>query len=218
MILNGELKPDQPVSQLAIGRKLGVSATPVREAIRLLSAEGLLVSEHNQRARVAPLNVQDLEAIYSARVTGEAVGIAMTVRSLRPEQLKALDESLASLHAAAEQDDLEVWTEVHARFHKQLIGGANPFQAELLASLFDRSERYRRLSVLESNPRTWAAANAEHEEIVLACHRRDAAAAARLLANHLGRTALTLTASFAPDVNATAVRTAVSIVDAWQGW
>ena len=56
MLLNGEIVPGTAISQVKLARELGVSTTPLREAMRLLQAEGLLIAEHNRRMRVAPLD------------------------------------------------------------------------------------------------------------------------------------------------------------------
>ena len=76
MILQGALEPGSVLSQVALARQLGVSTTPVREAIRLLEAEGLLITERNRRARVPPLEIEDLDAVYSSRVLLESTGEA----------------------------------------------------------------------------------------------------------------------------------------------
>jgi DNA-binding GntR family transcriptional regulator len=216
LILSGELAPGSYISQVALARTLGMSPTPIREAIRLLESDGLLVSERNRRARVAPLNVEDLDAVYSARVLTEAVAVAVTIPQMRDDDLKNLDASLSRLQETVRRDDLDAWELRHAEFHHCLVMYANRFQRALIRSLTDRAERYCRLSILDSNPRAFTSANAEHELIAERCHERDAAGAARELARHLARTALTLTASFAPEADAAAVRTAVQIVSSWQ--
>jgi len=66
MLLNGDLPPGSPISQVKLARELGVSATPLREAMRLLQAEGLLVAEHNRRARVASIDPADIDALSEA--------------------------------------------------------------------------------------------------------------------------------------------------------
>jgi DNA-binding GntR family transcriptional regulator len=214
LILSGELAPGSYISQVALARRLGISPTPLREAIRLLEADGLLVSEHNRRARVAPLNVEDLDAVYSARVLTESVAIAMTVQRMTAEEMDALDACLAQLRKQAKSEQLPAWEAAHAEFHRLLWSYASPFQADLIKSLTDRAERYRRL--LEPNPRAFASANAEHEAIADRCRARDPAGAARQLARHLARTALTLTTNFAPEDDPAALRTAVQIVTSWQ--
>src|SRR3954453_20031039 len=79
MLLNGDLRPGTPISQVRLARELGVSATPLREAMRLLQAEGLLVAEHNRRSRVAPMDPKDIDAVYASRILIEALAIRLAV-------------------------------------------------------------------------------------------------------------------------------------------
>lgn len=61
MLLNGEIPAGAILSQVKLARQLGVSTTPLREAMRLLQAEGLLIAEHNRRSQVAPLDPGDID-------------------------------------------------------------------------------------------------------------------------------------------------------------
>lgn len=217
MVLGGDLAPGAVLSQVAIAKELGVSTTPVREAIRLLEAEGLLIAERNHRAKVPPLDVQDLDAVYSSRVLLESVAVALTTQRMTTADHDLLRQDVQRMADAIKANDLEGWNEAHREFHRRLVSLATPTHEPIIASLADRSERYRRVSVLASRPREWASVNAEHETIAEAVIAGDRVAAARHLARHLARTALVLTADFAPEADAPATRTALQMVGAWQG-
>ena len=209
MILSGELAPGSVVSQLQLARDLGVSTTPLREALRQLQAEGLLENELNRRPRVAALDIEDLHAVYSTRILLESLAIAMTVPLMDDEAVASLKDDLAEMRALASMANLDAWSAVHTRFHRRLVAGAPQGSAATMSNFLDRAERYRRLSAAGDQPRGWVAADREHELIVDACASGDAATAARELAHHLARTALLLSAVFAPEVDPTAVRLAL---------
>jgi len=212
MLLNGDLRPGTPISQVRLARELGVSATPLREAMRLLQAEGLLVAEHNRRARVAPIDPADIEAVYANRILTEALALRLTVPKLHADDFEGLHEDLLAMADAAQQEDLKAWEPAHRRFHRRLVDGADPALVRMIEPLIDRSERYRRVGLAGSAPRMWEIGNDEHEAIVQACEHRDPDLASTLLARHLARSALTALAKVAPEQEPAAIRTALGMV------
>src|SRR4051812_49482729 len=84
-ILEGEIAPGATMSQVALADDLGISRTPLREALRMLQTEGLVDAERNRRVRVAPLSPADLEELYVMRVALEAEAIRLAVPRLTAE-------------------------------------------------------------------------------------------------------------------------------------
>lgn len=212
MLLNGEIAPGAVLSQVVLARELGVSTTPLREAMRLLQADGLLLVEHNRRSRVASLEPADIDAVYSSRMVLEAVAIRLTVPRLAPTDLAALRQDLVAMRSAGEAQDLTAWEPIHRGFHQKLISGTLAPAIALIVPLVDRCERYRRSSLFGSSARTWELGNDEHESIVEACEARDPEQAAALLARHYARSALTILTMIAPDAEPQGVRTALKLV------
>lgn len=210
-ILSGELPPGSIVSQTALARTLGVSTTPLREVIRQLQAEGLLEVELNRRPRVAPLDIDDMIGVYAGRIMVESLGALVVVPMMSEQDAADMRADLAamrSLHAKGEEEE---WAAVHGRFHRRLVGAGPPAISAILTNLADRTERYRRLAG-NTAPRSPVEADAEHERLVESCEERDGRRASVELANHLARTALSLSASFAPHFDPRPVRLAVGMI------
>jgi DNA-binding GntR family transcriptional regulator len=212
MLLNGEVEPGRILSQVKLARELGVSTTPLREAMRLLQAEGLLIAEHNRRSRVAPLDPADIDAVYGSRILLEALAVRLTVPNMSTDDLEALHRALEEMTEAARRQDISEWEPVHRTFHRRLIMGSDEAVARIIDPVVDRSERYRRSTLFGSPARAWEIGNEEHEAIVEACDLRDSELAAHRLARHLARSALTVLAKVSPEDDPVAIRTALQIV------
>jgi DNA-binding GntR family transcriptional regulator len=210
-ILHGQLGPGVIVSQVQLARELGVSRTPLREAVRMLQREGLVSGEANRMVRVAPFSVTDIEELYAVRIANEALGIQLTVQGMAAEDDAWLDESLRMMASEASAGDVDAWERRHRAFHTRLVSGAGQRLRTLLTELYDHSERYRRLYIT-SEPRAMSIGAAEHEAIVNACHSRDAARAGTELARHLSRTALMALMQVAPEHEPSVVRRTLRIV------
>jgi DNA-binding GntR family transcriptional regulator len=210
-ILRGEFDPTVPLSQVQLAARLGVSRTPLREALRMLQREGLIDSEPNRRVRVAELSVGDLEQQYASRVLLEALAVRLTVPLYTANDRSELRQALAKM-TELKGRDVDLWESAHHAFHQLLRRYAGKRICRLADDLSDHTERYRRVYMAE--PRAWSAAAAEHAAIVDACDDGDAAAASTHLARHLARTALTLIAQFNPEHEPAPVREALRLVTA----
>lgn len=213
-ILKGELEAGSVISQVELARSLGVSRTPLREAVRLLQSEGLVEAPINQRIRISGVSWIDLEQVYTMRITLEATGVSLTVPHLTTQAIAELRSHLDRFERAADAGDRDSAAEAHAAFHLGLVTCAGERMKAVIHDLWDHSERYRLLffkSPVGEKIRL-RDAQAEHEEIVVACQRGDAGTAAELLARHLARTALTIFAERAPERNPIAVRCALQLV------
>jgi DNA-binding GntR family transcriptional regulator len=185
-ILEAELPPGQIMSQVALAEELGVSRTPLREALRMLQGEGLVEARTNRRVRVAPISPSDLEELYSVRIVLEAQALRLAVPRMSQEHIARLEGSIAEMAHFAAQRDMRRWLVPHSEYHRQLTRLAGERFEALLSQLFDHAERYRRLH-LGHGPSAWA--TADHREILDAVKLDDAQTAATLLAQHLARTA-----------------------------
>jgi GntR family transcriptional regulator, rspAB operon transcriptional repressor len=205
-ILDGELAPGAVMSQVALAEELGISRTPLREALRMLQTERLVEAEPNRRVRVAPMTPADLEELYVIRVTLEAEAVRLSVPRMTSEQLARLEGYMAEMAHYAEAQDYRRWTMPHRQFHRALTAPAGERVNDLLGQLFDHAERYRRLHI-GHGPSAWATAS--HREILNACKTGDRDRSAALLASHLARTGFEVSELLDADYEPVALRAAL---------
>jgi DNA-binding GntR family transcriptional regulator len=210
-ILDGTLPPGTILSQVQIAQQLGVSRTPLREALRLLQEERLVLAEHNLRMRVTGINLAELEALYASRIMLEPLALALTVPHLTCNDLDALDHAMDAMDAANTRRDSDAWEQGNRRFHELLALHAQEHIRATIKRAIDASERYRRI-MLRTTPHAPAVAEAEHAAILAACRERTGDTALELLARHLARTVLTVIAQVAPEYEPAAVRTALRLI------
>ncbi len=210
-ILDGTLAPGTILSQVQLAQQLGVSRTPLREALRLLQEERLVLAEHNHRVRVADINLQELESLYASRIMLEPLALALTIPRLSESDFAALDQTIKDMYAASARRDGDAWEQANGRFHEYLVAHAEARMRETIKRSIEASERYCRIK-FQTIPQAREVAEAEHAAILAACQERNSDAAIELLARHLARSALTVIAQVAPEYEPTAVRTALRIV------
>ncbi len=208
-ILDGEITPGATMSQVALAEELGISRTPLREALRMLQSDGLVEAEPNRRVRVAPLSAGDLEELYVIRITLEAEAIRLAVPRMRAEDLARLEGWNAEMAHFAEVKDYRRWTVPHQAFHDGLTAPAGARFAFQLRQLFDHAERYRRLHI-GHGPSAWA--TNDHRAILDACKAGARDEAARLLAGHFARTAFELVEHLEPGHEPARLREALADV------
>jgi DNA-binding GntR family transcriptional regulator len=210
-ILSGSILPGQVLNQVHLARRLGVSRTPLREALRMLQAEGLVRSEHQRRMRVVAVEAGEIDALYAERVLLESLGIALTVPRLTAAELAEIRASLDLMHAGEATGDPSAWEQPHKTFHALLVRHAGAALESAIVGLGFRAELCRRLFV-RSDPVTWATTRDEHDGVLEACMRRDVEDAVRRNGRHLARTALVLCSGLDPEYDPRAVRQALRLV------
>ncbi|MEU7028327.1 GntR family transcriptional regulator [Streptomyces sp. NPDC046275] len=182
-ITTGELRPGDPIRQDALAARLDVSRVPLREALKALEAEGLVVHHVHRGYYVAELSLADLEEIYRIRrlLETEAVRTAL-VRA--PDGLAdALERVQEEVERAARAGDVTVMAEANRRFHFTLIEASGmPRLVRLITTLWDATDAYRALYYAEDPHRERAVH--EHRAVVSAVAEGDEEAAVRWLDEH----------------------------------
>jgi DNA-binding GntR family transcriptional regulator len=207
-ILNGQIPADVILSQVQLAQQIGVSRTPLREALRMLQREGLIEAELNRRVRVTGLSIGDLEQIYAARITLEALGIRLTIPNLSNQDLHELEKNVNDIEKYSTLADYDRWLEPHRSFHNGIVSYSGKRLVTQMNQLSDHAERYRRVYTLET-PGAWITGVEEHRSILNACLAREPVAAADRLARHYAHMALSVIARVAPEHEPTVIRIAL---------
>src|SRR3954453_5794403 len=202
-ILTGEISAGTAMSQVALADELGVSRTPLREALRMLQSEGLVDAQANRRVTVKPISATDLEELVVMRVALEAEAIRLSVSRLSPEAIAALEGRLAEMAHFAQEKDYARWQQPHTSFHRGLTAPAGARVNAMLGQLSDHAERYRRVHIARS-PKAWQTAG--HREILDAAKKGDRERAGRLMAIHLSRTPFDVMELLEPGYDAARLR------------
>jgi DNA-binding GntR family transcriptional regulator len=212
MILDGSLLPGAVVSQVYLANELGVSRTPLREALRLLQHEGLIEVNQRRRPRIAPVEPSAIDALYADRILTEALGITLTVPQLRPADIDALKKTLAAMSNFLRRKEFDAWQVSHKQFHHQLVSHAGRHLVAKIAAGRQRSQRYIRLYA--QVPQMWEVGQPEHVSIAEVWVQGNASLAAERLARHLARSALNILSISAPEYEPRALRCALSLIGA----
>src|SRR4051795_6543760 len=210
-ILRGELPAGQTTSQVTLARDLDVGRTPLREALRMLQREGLVVSEPNRRVRIAELSSADAEELYVMRIALEAVAIRMTVPTLTSTDFAELEGWMAQMDHYMRSDDRPGMRVPHRAFHDRLVRAAGERVTTTIGQLFDHGERYR-LAYGATTPERWDQRRAEHRAILDAAAAGDGDLAARHLAAHYLATVAFIFAALDPGHDLARLRATIRTV------
>ena len=193
-ILRLALAPGQKLLLEQLKERYDVGLSPLREALSRLASDRLVVSEDQRGFRVAPVSTEDLIDLTRLRQWLESMALRMAIENgdddWEADLVSAFHRlSKASLRDAREPRFLsETWETRHREFHRALVAACgSPRLLQLRDTLYDQSDRYRRLAVASKYDERDIFS--EHKGIFDAAIRRDADAACRLLEAHLDLTA-----------------------------
>ncbi len=186
-IITGELEPNRLYSVGSVADRLGVSATPVREALADLAHIGLVEIIRNRGFVVSEPTDHDLDEILQLRLMLEVPAIEHVAGRVPPEQIEACRRRVEQGKQAAVKGDLTLFLEADRDFHLRLIATfGNERLVRILEQLRDQTRLYG-LRELAANDRLLASAQ-EHETLLDAVERGDAAAARTEIERHLRHT------------------------------
>jgi DNA-binding GntR family transcriptional regulator len=187
MVVEGHFGGGQRLNESVLAEQLGVSRTPVREAIKLLVSEGLLVLSPGRGARVRVMPASEVLALFEVISGLERQGAELAAARMRPRELERIERMHAQMAEVFAHGDLHEYFRLNHGIHSLVMDLAhNPMLKAIHASLLARA-RFGRYNALMSAER-WREAMAEHELLIDALRRRDASEAGRIMARHTSRT------------------------------
>lgn len=185
VIVQGVLAPGAKLNERELCEQLGISRTPLREALKVLSTEGLVALQPNRGAVVATLTERMVREIFAVMGALEALAGELACRNMTADQfneIRALHYQMLAHHARSE---LAPYFRCNQEIHLAIVEASG--NATLAASYRSLNAHVRRARYMANlSPERWDQAVAEHEKILDALGRRDAAQLQDLLRNHLG--------------------------------
>ena len=143
-ILKGELKPGERLMEIALAEKLGVSRTPIREAMRKLELEGLVVMIPRRGAQVANITEKDLNDVLEVRITLENMAIEKACTNMTEEDVQELEKVARDFERSTAEGDLVKMAEADVNFHETIYRAAdNKRLMQVLNNLREQMYRYR---------------------------------------------------------------------------
>ncbi len=194
-LLAGEIKPGERIKVAELEKRFGVSHIPIREAVRRLETEGLIVALPQRAAVAAGVDLDDLSGLYDLRRIIECEVIRRSADTMTPDQVDVVRGALEALEAVANDHDSPRFWDLHRDFHWALLEpGATAWIERVLDQIWLASQRYVRLFV----SKTVDDAMRDHRALLTYCENGDGAGAAALLRRHLDRTELAVRQAFVP--------------------
>lgn len=186
LILSGELAPGAVLNQATVARQIGVSTTPLREALRRLAQQGLVELGAHRDARVAPLDATEARDLVELRQDLDPLAAGLAAQRRTAANLAEMADSLARLESLP-TDPSPAQLAGHRRFHAAVYRAShNALLVATLEGLWDKTDRYRRHALRAGRSDEEVAQRAEeHRLLVEAVQDRDAAAATELMRRHV---------------------------------
>jgi len=183
-IINGTLKPGERMMEIQLAEQLGVSRTPVREAIRKLELEGFVVMIPRKGAYVAGISLKDIADIFEVRAAMEALAAGLAAERITAEELEEMERLLLRIGECIEANRLEEVIEMDTLFHEGLYKASRNVKLEqIVHNLREQIQRFRSTSL--AFPGRMKEALEEHKKIVEAISERNVALAQQLAQEHI---------------------------------
>ncbi|HEY6602823.1 MAG TPA: GntR family transcriptional regulator [Xanthobacteraceae bacterium] len=186
VLTEGEIPPGARIPERELCASLAISRTPLREALKVLAAEGLVVLLPNRGSRAAKLTQKDVKELFEVCEALEAAAGELACPRISDAQLREIADLQANMVEHYRAQDLISYYRCNRLIHEAIVRAAdNAVLAGFYESVAARIRRARFITPM--TPEHWALAIQEHEGILNALQRRDAGGLAHILRNHLRR-------------------------------
>jgi DNA-binding GntR family transcriptional regulator len=186
-IINGDFKPGQRLMEVQLAEQMGVSRTPVREAIRKLELEGLVIMVPRKGAYVAGLSNEDVKEVLEIRAVLEGLAASLASKNATKEDMTLLQEIVDQFKHAAQEQDVVKLIRYDSDFHDVVYRASkNKKLIQLISSLREQVQRFR--VAYFTKIKNTEILIAEHNELLDAIVGKDALRARHVAENHIATT------------------------------
>ena len=183
-IIGGKLRPGERLMEIQLAEEMGVSRTPIREAIRKLELEALVVMIPRKGAYVAGLSMKDIADVFEIRRALEGLAAELACERITDEELEELERYLVRIAEDIESQDISKVVATDTDFHTLLYKASrNQRLSQTINNLREQIQRFRMTSL--SYPGRMRNALEEHRKIVEAISARDSEAARKIAQEHI---------------------------------
>lgn len=183
-IINGSLKPRERLMEIQMAEELGVSRTPIREALRKLELEGFIVMVPRKGAYVADISIKDIADVFEIRASLEGLAAALAAERITDEELEFMERCLVVKAEAIAKADFDKLVDIDTKFHESIYKASrNERLWAIINNLREQIQRLRMTSL--SVPGRMAQSLKEHRAIVEAIQSRDINLARQVAQEHI---------------------------------
>lgn len=183
-IINGSLKPRERLMEIQMAEELGVSRTPIREALRKLELEGFIVMVPRKGAYVADISTKDIADVFEIRASLEGLAAALAAERVTEEELEFMERCLVIKAEAIASSDFDKLVDIDTKFHEAIYKASrNERLVTIVNNLREQIQRLRTTSL--SVPGRMYQSLKEHRTIVEALQSRDVSLARQVAQDHI---------------------------------
>ncbi|MUP59174.1 GntR family transcriptional regulator [Veillonellaceae bacterium M2-4] len=190
-IKDGRLSPGQRLREITLADTLGVSRTPIREAIRQLEQEGFVVMVPRRGTYVADISLKDIAQVFEIRGALEELAAGLAAERITTEELECLERILVEINGYIERDEFERIVDADVRFHDVLYQASrNQRLVDILHNLREQMLRFRSISM--HYPGRLTATWEEHRQMVENIAAHNSSMARKVAKRHMENSEKTL--------------------------